>query len=216
MPKREPITFADAQPDLPQSDFAKRLAQLRISRVFAEQNSSNDNLPGDGFNNAARTRPARDAGSTQDGPAPFPAPRPSFDFVAEIDAAAFEERQDLARRRAKSRPTTSKGEDSMSNDENDTSNRPQETLREGPLKAAIWRNDGDSGAYHSVTLARTYKDKDGELRDTSSFRSKDLLGLAELARRAHHTANDLDREAFKEHRRTQQKQGQSKSQTHGW
>ncbi|MEM9910703.1 MAG: hypothetical protein AAF922_07960 [Pseudomonadota bacterium] len=211
---RQPITYADAQPDLPQSDFAKRLAQLRISRVFAQQNSSNDNVRGDGFNNAARNRPARDAGSLQDGPAPFPAPRPSFDFVAEVDAAAFEERQEAVRRRAQYLQPSQRGERPMSDDETDTTNRPQETLREGPLKAAIWRNDGDNGAYHSVTVARTYKDKEGELRDTSSFRSKDLLGLAELARRAHYTANDLDREAFKEHRRTQQEQGQSKAQTH--
>ena len=80
-------------------------------------------------------------------------------------------------------------------------NRPAETLREGPLKAAIWRNEGENGAYHSVTLARTYKDQNGDLRDTNSFRSKDMLSLSELTRRAHHYAHDLDREAFKEQRR---------------
>lgn len=94
-------------------------------------------------------------------------------------------------------------------DENEKA-RPAETLREGPLKAAIWRNEGENGAYHSVSLARTYKDKDGELRDTSSFRAKDMLGLSELARRAHHHTHDLDREAFKERRREGQEQTRSR------
>lgn len=88
-------------------------------------------------------------------------------------------------------------------------NPPAETLREGPLKAAIWRNESENGAYHSVTLARTYKDKDGNLQDTSSFRAKDMLGLSELARRAHHDASDRDRAAFKEHRMAQAEQGQA-------
>lgn len=88
--------------------------------------------------------------------------------------------------------------------------RPEETVREGPLKAAIWRNDNENGAYHSVTVARTYKDRDGNLQDTQSFRAKDMLGLSELARRAHHHAHELDRAAFKEQR---QAQAQDQSQT---
>ncbi len=91
----------------------------------------------------------------------------------------------------------------MSEDQHDNQpkNRPVENLREGPLKAAIWRNEGENGAYHSVTLVRTYKDQNGDLRDTNSFRAKDMLGLSELSRRAHHHTHDLDREAFKEQRR---------------
>ena len=83
----------------------------------------------------------------------------------------------------------------------ETTNRPEETLREGQLKAAIWRNESEKGAYHQVTLSRTYKDRDGNLRDTGSFRSQDMLGLAELARRTHHRVQDLDREVFKAQRR---------------
>lgn len=92
--------------------------------------------------------------------------------------------------------------------------RPEETLREGSLKAAIWRNESENGAYHSVTVARTYKDRDGNLQDTQSFRAKDMLGLAELARRAHHNTHELDREAFKERRAQQQEQGRTRSQGH--
>ncbi len=97
----------------------------------------------------------------------------------------------------------------MSDDTN-TPRRPEETLREGPLKAAIWRNEGENGAYHSVTVARTYKDREGNLQDTQSFRPKDMLGLSELARRAHHDVHDRDREVFKERRR----EGQEQTKTH--
>lgn len=99
------------------------------------------------------------------------------------------------------------------NKDDRTNDRPADTLREGSLKAAIWRNESEKGAYHSVTLARTYKDKNGDLRDTSSFRAKDMLELSELTRRAHHTSRELDREAFKEQRRGGQDNAPSREQS---
>ena len=98
--------------------------------------------------------------------------------------------------------------------ETDPKQRPVDTLREGPLQAAIWRNESENGAYHAVTLSRTYKDKEGNLQNTSNFRPKDMLGLAELSRQAHHRAQDLDREMFKEMRQAQAGQGQEKTQGH--
>ena len=80
--------------------------------------------------------------------------------------------------------------------------RPVDTLREGPLKAAIWRNPGENGDYHTASLSRSYKDRDGNFRDTSSFRGKDMLPLSELTRRAHHDTSQRDRDNFKEQRRT--------------
>lgn len=85
----------------------------------------------------------------------------------------------------------------------DVRNRPADTLRDGSLKATIWRNDGENGTYHTVNLARTYKDDQGNLRDTSSFRAKDMLPLSELSRQAHYRANDLNRDAFREQRQSQ-------------
>ena len=103
----------------------------------------------------------------------------------------------------------------MSDDHNSAAQgqprRPEETFREGPLKAAIWRNEGEHGAYHSVTIARTYKDRDGNLQDTSSPRSKEMLRLAVLARRTHHHASELDREVFKDQRREAPAQNQDQS-----
>ncbi|MGD1923193.1 MAG: hypothetical protein ACFB03_03250 [Paracoccaceae bacterium] len=79
-------------------------------------------------------------------------------------------------------------------------NLPIDTIREGALKATIWRNESQKGTYHTVNVARTYKDDQGNLRDTNSFRAQDMLGLAELARQAHHRSHDLNRAAFKEQR----------------
>ena len=42
------------------------------------------------------------------------------------------------------------------------------------ITAAIWANNGENGTWHNITVTRTYKDKDGKLQDTTSFRKNDL------------------------------------------
>lgn len=94
-----------------------------------------------------------------------------------------------------------------------TNKAPEDTLRDAHLKASIWRNEGEKGAYYTTTLARTYKDEQGNPRDTHSFSNNDLLRVAELARGAYSRANELkreqsrgrndDREAFHEKRQPQ-------------
>lgn len=79
-------------------------------------------------------------------------------------------------------------------DRDTTSNAPLETFRDGRLKATVWTNEGESGPYHTVTLAKTYEDKDGKLQDTHSFTGSELLRIAELAREAHAFTRDLSRE----------------------
>lgn len=82
--------------------------------------------------------------------------------------------------------------------------RPEATLRDGSVKASIWRNEGDSGAFRSTTFARTYEDRDGNPRDTNSFAGTDLLKVSELSRQAYNKSRVLDREerraAFKDKR----------------
>lgn len=75
-----------------------------------------------------------------------------------------------------------------------TDRKPDETLRDGPLKAVIWRNDGENGAFFSVTLAKTYKDDRGQYQDSHSFSGTDLLRVAELSRQAYSRVNELRRE----------------------
>ena len=86
-------------------------------------------------------------------------------------------------------------------------NRPEDTLRDGSLKATIWRNEGENGEYYSTTIARTWQDEDGNYRDSHSFSGSELLRVSELARGAYARTNELKQEQ-------QQDQAQGKSQNH--
>ena len=49
-------------------------------------------------------------------------------------------------------------------------NIPLDTLRDGRLKATTWENVNEKNeTYHSVTLAKTYEDRNGNLQDSHSF-----------------------------------------------
>ena len=82
----------------------------------------------------------------------------------------------------------------------DTSNRPEKTLRDGSLKATVWRQQGKERDFFNTTFAKTYEDENGELKDSQNFGEKDLLGISELARQAHNEVKELRREAFNKHR----------------
>lgn len=77
-----------------------------------------------------------------------------------------------------------------------TDNRPAEVIRDGNLKASIWRNEGENGASYATTIARTYKTEDGSYRESNSFAGTELLRVAELARKAYDRTNDLRREDY--------------------
>jgi cupin superfamily acireductone dioxygenase involved in methionine salvage len=95
---------------------------------------------------------------------------------------------------------------------------PEDTLRDTNLKASIWRNESDKGAYYNTTFARSYKDEAGQYHDSQTFGQQDLLRLSELSRSAYNRINELkqehahtpeksqstEREAFQEQRRSQQ------------
>ena len=62
--------------------------------------------------------------------------------------------------------------------------KPAFTLRDGALKATVWKNESEKGPWFSVDFSRGYRTKDG-WRDTSSMRGDDLLKLAFLAQEAY-------------------------------
>ena len=82
-------------------------------------------------------------------------------------------------------------------------NRPLDTLRDGNIKATIWGNEGEKGIFPSTQLAKTYTDRDGNLQDTHSFSGTDLLRVAEMARTAYHRENELRRELQQDHEQSQ-------------
>jgi len=77
----------------------------------------------------------------------------------------------------------------------ETKQRPVETLRDGAIKAAIWKNESENGAFFAVTFARTYKNGGGDLKDTDSFSGTQLLRLARLADKAYDRAAKLTKAA---------------------
>ena len=64
------------------------------------------------------------------------------------------------------------------------SRAPEATLRDGALKAAIWRNPGDNGDLYSVSITRTWQDKSGQYHETSRFSPTECLKVSQLAQRA--------------------------------
>ena len=74
-----------------------------------------------------------------------------------------------------------------------TKQRPVETLRDGAIKAAIWKNESENGVFFNVTFARTYKDGDGDLNDTDGFSGTQLLRLSRLAGKAYDRTVELAR-----------------------
>jgi hypothetical protein len=66
-----------------------------------------------------------------------------------------------------------------------STNKPVEEVRIGSVKAAIWKNDTESGPRFNVTFQRLYRDDESSWRSTESFGRDDLLVLAKVADQAH-------------------------------
>ena len=75
---------------------------------------------------------------------------------------------------------------------------PIDTLRDGALKASIWRNEGENGPFFTTKLGKTYEDRNGKLKDSQSFSNGDLIKLSELTRRAYVRTSELYREVRNE------------------
>lgn len=61
--------------------------------------------------------------------------------------------------------------------------KPAKKFSLGSVSAAVWENQGENGAFYSVTLSRTYKVGDA-FKESSSFGPRELpsaIALGELA-----------------------------------
>lgn len=63
--------------------------------------------------------------------------------------------------------------------------KPAATIRDGAIKATIWWNKGEKGDFHRVQLTRTWKDDQGNYRDSDIFSRAELLRVAHLAAKAY-------------------------------
>ena len=58
------------------------------------------------------------------------------------------------------------------------SNAPIATIRVGRIKATIWENtDEQDRTYHATTLTRSYRDKNNQWQETTSFSLEDMPRL---------------------------------------
>ena len=65
-----------------------------------------------------------------------------------------------------------------------TNNKPANTLRCGNIKATIWENISEKGAFFATTFSRPFKDQSWEWRNGASFGLNDLEALLMVAREA--------------------------------
>lgn len=67
-----------------------------------------------------------------------------------------------------------------------TNNKPIDTLRDGAIKASIWKNAASDGTpFYSVTFDRTFTDSDGMTKSSSSFSASGILKLSRLAEKTY-------------------------------
>lgn len=75
-------------------------------------------------------------------------------------------------------------------------NSPAAQLRDGSIKATIWRNIQDSGkTRYSTELSRSYTDQQGNWHDTNSLSGSELLRAANLLIQAYNQEQTLRSEA---------------------
>ena len=53
-------------------------------------------------------------------------------------------------------------------------NQPERKIRAGPICATVWKNQAENGEYRTISLERSYMDKEGRWQSTNSMRLNDL------------------------------------------
>ncbi len=53
-------------------------------------------------------------------------------------------------------------------------NMPERKFRAGAISATVWKNQAENGEYRTISLERSYTDKDGAWKSTNSMRLNDL------------------------------------------
>lgn len=133
---------------------------------------------------------------------PSPVLRPSWAGRTQPDRQKHFSRLKKERERASQtqtfQPHSHNKENNMSDAPQDRSNKqgqaPDIVLTDGALKAASWREDGEYGPFFNTKITRRYTDKEGDVRETSTLRERDLLPAAELAGEVHRTIREHKRE----------------------
>ncbi len=64
--------------------------------------------------------------------------------------------------------------------------KPVAEFRDGRLKAVVWKNESENGAFYSTDIVRSYKDKDDNWQDAKGgFTGSENLRVSRLLEKAH-------------------------------
>lgn len=69
--------------------------------------------------------------------------------------------------------------------------RPAETLRDGNVKATIWRNQSEKGIFYNTKFSRSYQDQEGKYHESEHFQGTDMLKVGRLANCAYDKEQEL-------------------------
>ena len=73
-------------------------------------------------------------------------------------------------------------------------NKPIKRFSDRLLSVAVWKNkgtsrDGEETEFHTVSVSRSYKDRNGEFKNTNSLRPDDLSSVRDLLQQAEEFLN---------------------------
>lgn len=75
-----------------------------------------------------------------------------------------------------------------------SSNKPIVSLRDGSLKVAVFANETENSVRYSGQLVRSYRDQDGNWRDTSYLSNTEFLRAGNLLIRVYEQIQQLKAE----------------------
>lgn len=92
------------------------------------------------------------------------------------------------------------------------SNAPIETKRAGSVKAAIWENQNDKNqTYHIVVISRSYRDGEGDWKETSQLFTEHLPLARLVSDQAYAFIHERMEQIRQENRGTAQEEASEKS-----
>jgi len=62
--------------------------------------------------------------------------------------------------------------------------RPVQSFQCATVRASVWINEGKRGAFHAITLSRTFMDAEGYPKSSGSFGKNDLSAVATVVAQA--------------------------------
>ena len=82
-------------------------------------------------------------------------------------------------------------------DNTNNKNGPVEVVKDGAIRSAVFRNEGDKGPYFTTTIEKRWQDDDGNWHSTARFSEREALRASEVLRKSHDVMIGLRHEQSK-------------------